>query len=261
MRTLASLACLALIACGSTADPADADPFDLDAGPPQFEVRLERSEGIALADGDELDVHYGCQGGAHVMLDVVAIGEGMRNAQVTVQALDREPLTLTMTETATGADFRHLMYILADFVAPRGLGLPRDEVVRVSVRRRDGARVVLERTLRFVDGELCMVMCTYEDVPGTARVTALDGPGTSGCEPGDVGITFDFTPDAGTGARTGLVMRQTLPFDCLAAMGLSVGAEIPAVERALVPGTGTCTPFFWDLLLDRDACAAACPGP
>lgn len=259
MQRLACIILFALLgACEGTSAPSDGSIGD--AGPPAFEVRLERSMGVPIDDGFELAVEYGCQGGAHVLFDVVAIGAGLDNAQVSATALGREPFTLTMTATPSGAEYRYLMLVLADFVAPGGLGLPRDEVVRVSVRRRDGARVVVDRPVRLIDGEVCSVACQYADVPGTARITAIEGPGTSGCDAGEVTIGYDFLPDGGE-PDLGHTQVELLPFDCLSAMGLSVGADVPATRQELLPGTGTCTPFLYTLVLDRDACAAACPAP
>ncbi len=254
-RTCRWALALVLAGCGAAHESSDGGPPSGDAGPPQFEVRLESAVDVPLADGGTLDVHYGCQGGAHVLFDVVAIGAGLDGATVYAELLDRS-LELTMSPTPQGAELRYFMFVLADSVSPGGLGLPRDEVLRVSVVRADGARVTIERMVHLVDGDTCNAACTYTDVPGTGHITAIDGPTTTGCDFGDLSITFDYTNDSGSTA-TGVVLPDNLPPDCLGPLGLVVGGDVPVVRQEIQPG-GTCTPYLYVIAIDRSGCDAIC---
>lgn len=260
MRAILGLA-LVFAGCNATAE-TDAGPlFDDDAGPPQFEVRIERSAGVELEDGDALEVHYGCQGGAHVFFDVVAIGSGLANARVRAELIDRS-IELPMSPTDRGAELRYLMLVLADYLPGGHLAAPGDQLLRVTVVRADGARVAIGRMVHLVDGDECEVppFCSYTDVPGTGHITALEPPPTAGCDEVVVGVTFDYTNDAGTSA-TSAVTTTSLPPDCFDAVGLAIGNDIPVVRQEIVPGTGSCSPTLYSLAIDRSPCDAICPVP
>lgn len=228
-----------------------------DGGPADFEVRVEHAPGRTLQPGDALEVERGCQGGTHTYVDVVARGEGLERAEVTAEVVGSgRPVRLRMDPTAEGAELRRLFLLVESFVLPGARDLPRDGEVRATVHRADGRWASLARPVRLVEGPSCAPFCEYETFSGVARITAVDGPRTDGCEPGEVRIEYRIVGEGGELAERGSTLLSAAP-DCLEALGLVVGGEVPAGYQRIV--SGTCSPFASWLDLDLDACAPRCP--
>lgn len=113
--------------------------------------------------------------------------------------------------------------------------------------------------------------CTYQDVPGTATIKAIEVPGAAenSCPKDGRRLVFDFAPTDST-APASYKFPQTAdtsrnwtigdgkhpPLNCLAPLGLRVGAQVAGKRREIL--TGTCTPVIFDLAIDAATCAAQC---
>ncbi|HJL16685.1 MAG TPA: hypothetical protein RMH99_13565 [Sandaracinaceae bacterium LLY-WYZ-13_1] len=261
---LFAIGCLSLaplVGCdpGADMDPTtDGGPAG-DAGPAPFEVRLEHAEGEPIEDGDALEVETGCQGGHHVFVDVVAEGDGLDRALAEIEMREGGEAVAMQSARLAGtggtATLRGWMFILG-FGPPSGL--PKDGTLRVTVTRDDGRAVSIERTVRQVEGAVCDPVCRYDDLAGTGALTEVMPPETTGCEAGPARLTFDFDSDAGL-TEESATLEERLPADCVDALGLEVGAEVPVIRQQLLPGGATCQPVIYRLDVDRAPCEALCP--
>jgi hypothetical protein len=260
LLSLVSLALLVSACAGDAPVDDDGGMVEEDATTePSFSVIAEATAGDPIEDGDTIGLHYGCQGGAHTVFSVVATGSGLDGAQVTIE-LNGMRLIYNLMGTATGAKLRDIYFVVSDFIAP-GMLNGEAATLTLTVRRSDGETVVIARDVTFTEIDRCTVMCTYDPTPGTAAITAVDGPASSaGCTPDSVTVTFDFTPEGGT-AETGIVVTQAVPPDCVDELGVIVGGNVSAVREDLRPGTGTCSPTVYRLELDYAPCEPICPAP
>jgi hypothetical protein len=248
------LALVCVVGCGSRAVPmADGGP---DGAPAAFELRLAHTDGVPIQDGDSLAVDFGCQGGAHTFFDVVAVGSGLDGAVAELTLHDRT-IMRTLVATVDGAAYPFLMFVLRDFATPGELVLPLMTTLRGTVTRTtDGARVTVERSVVLVQGSMCTGGCQYSDTSGIARLTQVEMLSASGCTLEALDVRFDFV--AATTLPDQADALLVAP-DCVAPMGIVVGAELPVVRRELIPGTGTCSPVAYEFMLDTAACDPICP--
>ncbi|MEZ4338850.1 MAG: hypothetical protein R3B82_19705 [Sandaracinaceae bacterium] len=236
-----------------------------------FEVRVEHA-GLTLEEGGELPVEFGCQGGAHVELDVLAVDEvPMRDATVRVEVLGGPMMndtTLRLEETATGAEVRSMISPFGDFmtfISPGDFAFPIDATLRVTVTARNGSAVTLERGVTLVMGGSCT--CTRNDpLPGTATVSAFTVEGTAtGCDVVSIGLDLAFAaddPDAFHFNEFPTHHDFFWPAECVDALGLAAGAELRLDALDSFPGSPCSPPMTYGDLVPSDfgcACVLAPP--
>lgn len=259
-----------LVGCGA------AGPAVSDGGPPPgtdaavvapFEVSVAR-RGEVVGEGATLPVDFGCQGGAHVELDVQAIAGGpMRDATVAVEVVGGPrpaTVTLRMNDTPRGAELLAVLAPFGDFmtfVDPSQFAFPIAATLRVTVTSARGATVTLERAVSLGMGSTCT--CTYsEPLPGVARVDAFTVTGeATGCEPVQIGLEVTFTPD--DPARHVFYPFPTVhgfgwPARCVDALGLAVGAELRIDYVDSFPGQPCTPPSYYEGPM-RDSSTCDCP--
>lgn len=253
--------------------PSDGATPTVDAAMPMgdFEVRVEHA-GIAIEEGSELGVEFGCQGGAHVELDVIAVDEvPMRDATVRVQVLGGPMMndtTLRLEETATGAEVRSMISPFGDFmsfVSPDDFAFPIAATLMATVTARNGSTVTLERSVTLVMGSSCT--CTRNDpLPGTATISAFTVTGTAtGCDAVEIGIDLAFAaddPDAFHFNEFPTHHDFLWPAECVDALGLAEGAELRLDALDSFPASPCSPPMVYgDLSPEAFGCACALPLP
>ncbi len=232
-----------------------------------FEVSVAR-RGEVLDDGAMLPVDFGCQGGAHVEVDVQAIDDGpMRDATVRVEVLGGPrpaSVTLGMNETPRGAELVAVLAPFGDFmtfVDPSQFDFPIAATLRVTVTSARGTVVTLERAVSLAMGSTCT--CTYsEPLPGAARLDAFTVTGeASGCEPVQIALDLTFTPDD-PDQHVFYPFPTThafaWPARCVDALGLAVGAELRLDYRDSFPGQPCAPPSYYEGPA-RDSMTCDCP--
>ncbi|MBX3272244.1 MAG: hypothetical protein KF729_18410 [Sandaracinaceae bacterium] len=252
----------ALAGC-DVAPPGSDGGASADAPPGDFEVLVER-RGVPVTEDGPLEVDFGCQGGAHVELDVRAVRGGTLRGATARVVVEGGPMpvdtALRLEATAQGAEAHGLIASFGDFgsyVAPADFSFPRAATLRVTVTDTRGAAVTVRRAVALVMGAGCT--CTYNELPGRARIESFSVEGAAtGCGLVDVALSVSFTPD---GEAHAFFPPEThafaWPARCVAALGLAAGAELPLVLFDSFPGSGCGATYYEGP--SRDAFACDCP--
>lgn len=280
MRAWCLFSILTLTACDASVAGTDAGPR-YDAGPlydagavdaavvmGDFDVFVEHA-GLPVTDGGELPVEFGCQGGAHVELDVRSAADGaMRDATARVQVMggpQPNDTTLRMEETSSGAEVLTMISPFGDFmsfVSPGDFAFPLAATVQVTVTARDGSAVTATRSVSLVMGSTCT--CTYADpLPGTATVSSFTRTEGVDCELVQVGMDLAFTLDDPMAHLFWELPTHhdfEWPARCVDALMLGEGAEVRLDVLDAFPGQ-PCDPPIYYVGPNRDIVTCDCPRP